>query len=108
MTASNYIRWFKSLGIGDIALVGGKTASLGEMFGALTPKGIRIPNGFAITTDAYRDALRVSDHSAQLFRLIESFHSDNMRDLSTRAASARHIVYRAMESPEQIGRASCR
>jgi len=100
MAASDYIRWFDSLGMEDIALVGGKTASLGEMFGALTPKGLRIPNGFAVTTAAYRDALRCSDQSAQLLRLIECFHSANARDLRARATSARHIVYRAMARPE--------
>ncbi|HDZ77891.1 MAG TPA: hypothetical protein ENH39_01120, partial [Gammaproteobacteria bacterium] len=50
----NYIRWFEKLGIEDIPLVGGKNASLGEMYRELTPQGVKIPNGFAITADAYR------------------------------------------------------
>ena len=45
-------------GIRDIALVGGKNASLGEMLGALTKKGIRVPSGFIITTRAYREFIR--------------------------------------------------
>jgi pyruvate,water dikinase len=49
--------WFKDVGIGDIAMVGGKNASLGEMIGSLTPHGIRIPDGFAMTADAYRTFL---------------------------------------------------
>ncbi len=44
-----WIRWFKELTIDDVPLVGGKNASLGEMIRELTPKGIAIPNGFAIT-----------------------------------------------------------
>lgn len=47
------IKWFKDISIHDVPLVGGKTASLGEMYRSLTPKGINIPNGFGITADAY-------------------------------------------------------
>lgn len=43
-----YIRFFREVGIADIPLVGGKNASLGEMYRELTPKGVRVPNGFAI------------------------------------------------------------
>lgn len=49
-----FILWFDQVGIGDVALVGGKNASLGEMYTTLVPKGIRIPNGFAVTAYAYR------------------------------------------------------
>lgn len=48
------IRWFDKTGIGDIASVGGKNASLGEMVRALAAKGVRVPNGFATNADAYR------------------------------------------------------
>jgi len=54
---TNYIRWFEELDIDDIPLVGGKNASLGEMYRELTPQGVKIPNGFAITAQAYRDML---------------------------------------------------
>ncbi|MDD1617744.1 MAG: hypothetical protein LUQ28_14995, partial [Methylococcaceae bacterium] len=46
---TNYIRWFNELSIDDVPLVGGKNASLGEMYRELTPQGIQIPNGFAVT-----------------------------------------------------------
>jgi len=48
-----YIRWFSDLTIDDIGRVGGKNASLGEMISTLRVQGIRVPNGFAVTTDAY-------------------------------------------------------
>jgi len=48
MIIPKFIRWFRDLGIADVGLVGGKNASLGEMYRELTPKGIRIPNGFAV------------------------------------------------------------
>ncbi|MEX2527207.1 MAG: phosphoenolpyruvate synthase [Gemmatimonadota bacterium] len=51
---SPLVRWFGDVGSGDVQEVGGKTASLGEMARALVPKGVRIPNGFATPTDAFR------------------------------------------------------
>ncbi len=52
-----YIRSFDEISASDVGLVGGKTASLGEMYQALRPRGILIPNGFAITAHAYRAVL---------------------------------------------------
>ena len=51
--ASQYVRWFESLKNTDVPLVGGKNASLGEMISTLKPSGIRIPDGFATTSNAY-------------------------------------------------------
>jgi pyruvate,water dikinase len=65
MTA--WIRWFDELGIGDVPVVGGKNASLGEMRRALTPLGVRTPDGFATTASAYRAFLGGAD----LERVIE-------------------------------------
>ena len=48
-----YIKWFNTLRMRDVPLVGGKNASLGEMISALQSQGITIPNGFAVTADAY-------------------------------------------------------
>ena len=47
------VRWFEDLNARDVQSVGGKAASLGEMFGALATRGVRIPNGFATTVSAY-------------------------------------------------------
>jgi len=49
-----FVLWFDEIGIDDIPLVGGKNASLGEMYQNLTKKSVRVPNGFAITAHAYR------------------------------------------------------
>ena len=54
---SPMIRWFRELGSGDVPLVGGKAASLGEMYGELVERGVRIPNGFATTSSVYEDFL---------------------------------------------------
>jgi pyruvate,water dikinase len=61
------ILWFDDLALADVPRVGGKNASLGEMRRALTPRGIRVPDGFATTADAYRDFL----HAAGLDTLID-------------------------------------
>jgi pyruvate,water dikinase len=45
---SSYVRWFRDLGVDDVPIVGGKNASLGEMYRELTSKGVRVPNRFAI------------------------------------------------------------
>jgi pyruvate,water dikinase len=56
-----WIRWFDDVGMSEVASVGGKNGSLGEMRRALTPLGIRTPDGFATTADAYRAFLRGGD-----------------------------------------------
>ena len=50
----DYVRWFDDVGMDDVSEVGGKNASLGELRRALTPLGIRTPDGFATTANAYR------------------------------------------------------
>ena len=60
-TLEQYIRWFSELSIDDVALVGGKNASLGEMYQNLTAEGVRVPNGFAMTATAYCYVLEHND-----------------------------------------------
>jgi pyruvate,water dikinase len=49
---SNFIRWFDAIRLANVARVGGKTASLGELARELASAGVRVPNGFAVTADA--------------------------------------------------------
>ncbi len=58
MSTAKYIRWFAEIRNEDVASVGGKNASLGEMYQDLTKVGVKIPNGFAITADAYWRVVR--------------------------------------------------
>lgn len=58
MATSLYTRRFAEIGVGDIQLVGGKNASLAEMVRELTGKGVKVPDGFAITADAHRHFIR--------------------------------------------------
>ena len=55
-----FVLWFEKIGMSDLPQVGGKCASLGEMYRKLTLYGIKIPNGFAITVEAYFHFLKIS------------------------------------------------
>ena len=50
----DFIKWFNEVGIADVPVVGGKNAALGEMYSNLVPLGVNVPDGFALTADAYR------------------------------------------------------
>ncbi|HEY8337716.1 MAG TPA: phosphoenolpyruvate synthase [Tardiphaga sp.] len=102
---SGYIRSFLEIGLDDVGLVGGKTASLGELYAMLASEGVAVPNGFAITADAYRDALLRGDVAEQLHRLLDGLDKSKIRQLASTAAKAREIIYKAMDTPllrEQI------
>ena len=90
-----FVRFFSEIGIEDVPLVGGKNASLGEMFRELAPKGISVPNGFAITADAYRHALEHAGAWQALRESLEGLNASDVQDLARRAARAREIVYGA-------------
>ena len=92
---TNYIRWFNELTIDDVPLVGGKNASLGEMYQALTPQGIKIPNGFAVTAEGYRYLLAESQAWQPLHEILDDLQTDDMADLASRARQARDLIYKA-------------
>jgi len=90
-----YIRWFAELGIADVPLVGGKNASLGEMYRELTPQGVRVPNGFAITAEAYRYVLDAAGAWMPLHAALDGLDARDVDDLARRAHRAREIIYGA-------------
>lgn len=67
-----YVRWFDTLTVTDVSIVGGKNASLGEMLCTLGSQGIQVPDGFATTSDAYWAVMKsnglVDEISATLTR----------------------------------------
>ncbi|WP_292470781.1 phosphoenolpyruvate synthase [Methanolobus sp.] len=89
---SKYTRWFDEISIDDIPSVGGKNASLGEMYRELTDKDIKIPNGFAITADAYWHVLKSAGVLDDLKTSLEGLDIDDITDLSLRGKKARNIV----------------
>ena len=98
-TAPRYVRFFETFGIADVPLVGGKNASLGEMYRELSPKGVRVPNGFAVTADAYRAVLDASGVAA-LHEALDGLDPSDVTDLARRARQARDVVYAAGVPPE--------
>ncbi|MGJ5674271.1 MAG: phosphoenolpyruvate synthase [Nostochopsis sp.] len=86
------ILWFNEVGIGDIPLVGGKNASLGEMIQQLTPKGVNVPMGFATTAYAYRYFIESAGLEAQLREFFTDLDVDNINNLRERGKKARSLL----------------
>ena len=93
--SGRYIRFFKDIRIEDIPLVGGKNASLGEMYRELSPYGVKVPNGFAITGEAYRYLLDQAGAWPALHAALDGLDPTNVTDLAKRGARAREIIYGA-------------
>ncbi len=89
------VRWFGDIRLSDVALVGGKNASLGELYSVLSAQGVRVPNGFAITAQAYRDALTAANAWSGLHEVLDKLDKSDVNLLRERAARARRIVYDA-------------
>jgi pyruvate,water dikinase len=92
---ARYIRFFEDIGGDDVPLVGGKNASLGEMYRELRPKGVLVPNGFAITADAYRHVLDRAGAWDALRSVLDGLDPSDVGDLAERGQRARDIVYQA-------------
>ncbi|WP_051640718.1 phosphoenolpyruvate synthase [Thiomicrorhabdus sp. Milos-T2] len=92
---SSYIRFFSQVGINDIQLVGGKNASLGEMYQSLVPQGVPVPNGFAITSDAYNVILKENDLLEPLHSILDALDVENTQALQKSGAKIRSLIYNA-------------
>jgi pyruvate,water dikinase len=92
MTGSKYVSWFEEISIDDVPLVGGKNASLGEMYRELTNKDIKIPNGFAITADAYWHVLESARIVDELKKTLHGLDIDDVSDLAKRGKKARNLI----------------
>ncbi|MDD2758443.1 MAG: phosphoenolpyruvate synthase, partial [Patescibacteria group bacterium] len=90
-----YIKWFKDLNIKDIPLVGGKNASLGEMYAKLTKKGIRVPNGFAITAGGYRAFIKENNLDKKIKQTLKGLNVKNVHALSTAGEKIREMILSA-------------
>ncbi len=98
---SAYIKWFKEIGIKDTAEVGGKNASLGEMYNHLTPLGVDVPNGFAVTATAYRHYLDYNNLWEPIGKLFENFNPDDIDRLKEVGKTARELIMKG-EVPEDL------
>ncbi len=90
--ALRYIRWFDGITMDDVPLVGGKNASIGEMYRELTPLGVKIPNGFATTSEAYWYLLEEGGIVEKLKDTLEGLDKKDVADLSERGKRARELI----------------
>ncbi|TMB31344.1 MAG: phosphoenolpyruvate synthase [Deltaproteobacteria bacterium] len=96
-----FVRWFSEVGLSDVDLVGGKNASLGEMIRELAPLGIRVPDGFAVTAEAYREFLRAAELERPIASLLAGLQRDDLQDLIERSARIRKLIL-SSDLPDEI------
>ena len=89
------ILWLKEISHDDVPLVGGKNASLGEMYNHLKPKGINIPNGFAITAKAYFTFLEEAGLKAKMEKLFRHLNVKNINNLQKTGKAVRELILKA-------------
>src|SRR3989339_1477531 len=87
-----YISWFKDLTIKDIPSVGGNNASLGEMYAKLTSKGMKVPNGFALTADVYWDFIKENKLDKRIKDTLKGLDKKNVHDLAVVGAKIRKMI----------------
>ena len=87
--------WFNELGMGDVPLVGGKNASLGEMYRQLGSKGVKVPNGFAVTATAYHSFLREAGIAHDIQLLMKDLDVHNVQQLQHVGAQVRATILNA-------------
>lgn len=97
------ILWFDELGIKDVGLVGGKNASLGEMYRTLTGKGVRVANGFAITAAAYQYFITTTGVKKQIKAILKDLDTKNIQNLMDRGQKVRDAIM-AAELPADLKR----
>lgn len=89
------IRWFAETSITDVPLVGGKNASLGEMYRELAGQGIRVPDGFAVTASAYREFLAESGTDRQILAILSRLRLDDIHSLQDCGGRIRQTIMSA-------------
>lgn len=87
-----WVRWFKELGIGDVPQVGGKNASLGEMIRELSAKGIQIPDGYAVTADAYHAFIKFNEFDGLIEQILGGLDTHDVNDLLRRTGQIRRLI----------------
>ena len=98
-----YILWFKEISKKDVPLVGGKNASLGEMLGKLSKKGVQVPDGFALTTKAYWHFLEENKIDKKLKEIFKKFNQRDIKSLQKTGGKVRNLILKA-KIPEDLKR----
>jgi pyruvate,water dikinase len=86
------ILWFSEVSIADVGLVGGKNASLGEMYQNLTSKGVNVPNGFATTAGAYFYFLKKTGLDKKIEEVLKDLDVHNLKSLQQKGKKVRNLI----------------
>ena len=89
---NKFVKFFEETSIKDVPQVGGKNASLGEMYCGLAKKGLRVPNGFATTAEAYRYFFESADLKNKIKKILKGLDTHNVKDLMTRGETIRELI----------------
>jgi pyruvate,water dikinase len=87
-----FVRWFQEIGIDDIPFVGGKNASLGEMYRELARHGVKVPNGFAITAEGYRHFLHQTGVDRRIQEILSELDMHRLESLRECGSKIRHTI----------------
>src|SRR3989339_689808 len=87
-----WVFWFKELTIKDVPLVGGKNAALGEMYQELTPLGVKIPNGYAVSAEAFRYFVKFNNLGDRISRALKGLDTHDVSDLAKRGKIVRSLI----------------
>jgi pyruvate,water dikinase len=98
--SKHFILWFNEIGMEDIPMVGGKNASLGEMYQKLHQQGISIPNGFAITAYAYRYYLKYAGIEDEIKKILKDLDTHDLSNLMRKGREVRDIIRHAEFPPD--------
>ncbi len=91
----NFVKWYSEVGIADVPSVGGKNAALGEMYSNLVPLGVNIPNGFALTADAYRHFFKETGLDNKIKEILSDLNTKDIRNLQIRGKKVREEILKA-------------
>src|SRR3972149_10341498 len=96
-----FVKWFADITIADIPLVGGKNASLGEMVRELAGKGVKVPDGFAVTAAAFRYFIHEANLDAFIRAALADLDTHDIANLSQRGHAVRQAI-RSASLPEDL------
>lgn len=96
----DYILWFEDINLSDVAKVGGKNASLGEMIQHLTKAGVQVPGGFATTAFAYTDFLQQSGLEQKIAASLDKLDTNDVKALAETGKQIREWIMNAAFSKE--------
>jgi pyruvate,water dikinase len=92
---NNFVKWFDEVGIVDVPSVGGKNAALGEMHKNLVPLGVNVPDGFALTADAYRHFFKQTGLDEEIKGILVDLNTKDLRNLQAHGKKIREAILKA-------------